>query len=115
MAEPTSAVAAAGFAASVSSVTLALLGVEYYALVWGLVGASMAMGRASGMTWGRAVVYATLSTLVGAATGHGALAILDSRNQTVLILFSLIGGAGAQELVARAVAAVARRIDKAGG
>ena len=115
MTDPTTSTAAAGLAASISGVTLALFGVEYYALLWALVGALLAMSAAASMSRGRAIVYVALSTLVGAALGHGALALLDTQNRALLILGSLAGGAGAQQIVSTLIAAVSRRIDKLGG
>lgn len=115
MTEPTTSAAAAGLAASLSGITLALLGVEYYALLWALVGALLAMSAAASMTRGRAIAYVALSTLVGAAFGHFAIAMLGAANRPLLIIFSLVGGAGAQQLVFTAIAAIASRIAKTGG
>lgn len=118
MPDPTSTTAvaatssAAAISAALSATTLALIGVEYFALLWGLIGALLAMGGAASMTRFRAIVYVALSTLVGAAIGHGVLAFMDSTSRPALILGSLIGGYGAQELIKRAMDAITKRIDK---
>ena len=68
MIEPTSQ-AAAAIAASISGITLALLGVDHYALVYGLVGSLFALFQAERMGRGKAVLFVLLSTLAGAAMG----------------------------------------------
>jgi hypothetical protein len=109
MAEPISPSAA--FVAAVSGVTLALLGVDYYALLWALVGAMLALGQASAMPRNRAILYVLLSTLLGAALGQGAVAFAGYDQRALLILASLLGGAGAQLLVAALLKAALRLID----
>lgn len=114
MTDPTTSAAAAGIAASISGVTLALIGVEWYALLWSFVGALLAMGEAASMGRLRAIVYVALTTLVGAALGHGLVAVLDLHSRAILILFSLAGGAGAQRIVSAAIKAVETRLGKLG-
>lgn len=114
MIEPTT-VTAAGVAAALSAITLALLGVDYYALLWGLVGAMLAMGQAAPMTRGRAIVYVVLSALAGAALGHALANFIGSVSRSVLIVGSLVGGAGAQIIIAALIRAVVTRVEKTGG
>lgn len=109
MAEPLSP--SATFVAAVSGVTLALLGVDYYALLWALVGAMLALGQAAAMPRGRAIVYVLMSTLIGAALGQGAVAWIGSEQRALLIIASLIGGAGAQLMVGAAIRAAVRLLD----
>ncbi|HSW19541.1 MAG TPA: hypothetical protein VLJ86_20140 [Ramlibacter sp.] len=100
MAEPASATMAAG-AAALSAVTLALFGVDYYSLLYALVGALMALGRAEQMGRARAIVYVLLSTLSGAVIGNVVTDYFQLRSRIVLIALCLVGG-----LVAQAVASV---------
>lgn len=115
MIEPTTSITAGSIAAALSGITLALLGVDYYALLWGLVGAVLALGQAAPMTRGRAVAYVVLSALVGAALGHALISFTGSISRPMLILGSLVGGAGAQIIIAALIKAVVTRVEKTGG
>jgi hypothetical protein len=113
LAEPLSV--AGALAAAASTITLALLGVDYYSLIWGMVGALLALYQAERMGRVRSVIYITLSTLVGAACGTGAMAAISSGSRPLLIVFSLVAGFGAQVIVTSLLRAGLRRIDKLGG
>ena len=113
MPEPASTTAAA-IAAAASGITLALLGVDYYSLLYGLIGALWAMSQAGAMTKVRAVVYVLMSTVVGAAIGSGGVALIGSSSRAVLILACLVAGAGAHLLVTAAVKAAVTRIESLG-
>lgn len=110
--EPTSTATASALAASISGLTLALLGVDYYALMWALVGALVAVTQAASMGRQRAFLFVVLSTMAGAALGGGVHDLMGGSGRPVLVLASLVGGFGAQALLGRAVAAVMRRIDR---
>lgn len=97
---PDPAITAGSIAAAVSTVTLAVLGVDYYSLLYGLVGALLALSQAGAMGRGRAIVYVSLSTLVGAVIGNFVVAYLDSKSRHILIFGCLIGGILAQVIVA---------------
>jgi surface polysaccharide O-acyltransferase-like enzyme len=114
MIDPTTSTLTA-WAATLSGVTLAVLGVDYYSLLYGLVGAMMAMHTAQVMTRLRAVLFVCLSTVVGAALGNGALAVAGSNNRALLIVGCIVCGASAQLLVSRLIAAAVARIDAMGG
>lgn len=114
MSEPTSA-AAAGIAASISGVTLALIGVEWYALLWSLIGALFVMGEAPSMGRARAVLYVVLTMLIGAALAHGLMAVAGLQNRAMLIGLSVVFGAGAQRVVSALIKAAEGRIGKIGG
>lgn len=114
MIEPTS-ITAASIAAALSGITLAMLGVDYYALLGGLVGAMLAMGQAAPMTRCRAVMYVVLSAVAGAIIGQGLTTLANSPARTVLVLCSLVAGAGAQALISALISAAIARIKKAGG
>jgi crotonobetainyl-CoA:carnitine CoA-transferase CaiB-like acyl-CoA transferase len=95
MPEPTSASLAA-FAAGLSAVTLALFGVDYYSLLYALIGALLALARSEQMGRGRAVVYVLLATFAGAVLGNLAAAQLASPSRFVAIGACLVGGIVAQ-------------------
>ena len=114
MHEPHTSSFAAAMAA-ISGYTVAALGVEWHALLWAFVGVMLANAPDASLSTVRATVYVALATLVGAAFGHGFIALLDSTKPALLILFSVIGGAGAKPLVFRAIEALGKRIDTLGG
>jgi hypothetical protein len=98
----------AALIAGLSSVLLTLFGVDYYALMWGLVGACLASTR-------RALIYVALSTLIGAALGTTAVEFFRTTHRAFLITGSLVGGAGAQVLVGALLQLALTRIKKMGG
>jgi len=114
MPEPTTALASA-IAATASTITLALFGVDYYSLLYGFVGALFSMSQAATMGRGRAIVYVVLSTLVGAAFGAAATELVGTASRAALFLGCVVGGAGAQLLVSALLKAALARIDKLGG
>jgi crotonobetainyl-CoA:carnitine CoA-transferase CaiB-like acyl-CoA transferase len=113
MIEPTSQ--AAAFAASLSAITLALLGVDHLSIIYGLVGALFALYEAERMERGRAMVFVVLSTLAGAAMGNGALALLGSGSKGVLLVSCIVCGYGTQALLARLLRRGLNQIDKDDG
>lgn len=112
MAEP---MTPAAFAAAASGITLAVFGVDYYSLLYGMVGAFIALGQAGQMGRSRAVVYVVLATLVGSAIGNAAVAFFGVSNRAFLILGCVVGGAGSQLLLSALVRAALARIDGIGG
>lgn len=115
MTEPTTAGVHA-ISLMLSAFFMAVLGVDYYSLIWGMVGALVAlfqteqpMGRV------RSVIYIALSTLCGAAIGSGVLSSISSESRALLILLSLVGGFGAQKIVTALLKAGIARIEKMGG
>lgn len=114
MPEPTSSTATA-IAAAASGVTLALFGVDYFSLLYGLVGAMVAVVNTAQMPWVKAVVFVVLSTLIGAVLGNAAVVVLGTTNRIMLILGCLIGGAGAFGLVAALIKIATGRLDRLSG
>lgn len=110
MTDPASSMTLGGLAGAISGATLALLGVDYYSLLWALVGAMLALGQSAAMTRGRAVVYVILSTLIGAALGSAAVVLAGQGHRALLILASVVAGAGAQLLVGAILQAALQRI-----
>lgn len=117
MPPPEPAVSAAhALALALSTVSLALLGVDYYSLVWGMIGAYVALFQGQ-RTMGRvqSVIFVALSTLVGAAVGTGVLSFFSSESRALLNLCSLVAGFGAQKVVTALLNAGLSRIAKIGG
>lgn len=113
MPEPTTFWAAV--AATLSTISLALFGVDYYSMLYGFVGALFALAQPESVGRLKAIVFVALSTLVGAAIGNAAVILAGTNSRGLLILGCLIGGAGAQLLVASAIKALSARIEKFGG
>jgi predicted aconitase with swiveling domain len=108
--EPTTLTAGA-IAAAVSAATMAFFGVDYYSLLYGLVGALLALPHVEQMGRGRAVAFVVLSTLAGAVIGNGFAAYVDSKSRPVLIMGCLVGGLVAQALAGQVLQRVPRLVD----
>lgn len=119
MPEPTTA-AAASLAATLSASTLALLGVDYHALIWGLAGSLFALSQIdqpSGKPRTRtgAVALVVVSTLAGAALG-GALASLIGEGKTHwLVASAFLVAAGGTVVVGEGVQSLVAVLRKLGG
>ena len=99
-----------------SGVAMSLLGVDYYSLIWAMVGALWAlflnterMGRV------RSVIYVSLSTCIGAAVGTAGVSLLTSESRALLIVLSMVVGFGAHRVMSALLASTLQRIDKLGG
>jgi VanZ family protein len=111
MTEPTTA---ATLAAAASGITLALLGVDYYSLLGGLLGAMLAVSQTDATTtrW-KSIGSVVLTCLIGSILGSAAVALLGGHtSRAVLVAVSLVCAAGAQRLVARLLALLETKIDK---
>jgi hypothetical protein len=97
MTEP---IAAASVAATLSGVTMSVLGVPGHAVIWGFIGALATISQMERMPWYKAFMFGVLSTLMGAAFGTFGAEALDLKGKAALILGSLIGGAGAFAIIA---------------
>lgn len=100
--------------ANVSAILLALLGVDYYAMLWAFTGALVALTQTN-IGRGRALVYVLLSTLVGSVLGSAAIAFLGSQNRVFLALLSLVAGVGWQTFIALLLRAVEGRLKQLTG
>lgn len=98
-------------AASASGITLALLGVDYYSLLYGMVGALFALHEAEPMPRTRAVLFVVLSTLAGAALGNGVLAVAGTNSRALLLVGCIVCGFGTQAILARLLRVLVGRID----
>lgn len=88
------------FVVAANGTLLALLGVDYYAMLWAFVGALLVVTQTQKMGRGRAVVYVAVSTLVGAVLGSAAGSFLGAQSRAVNALLALLGGVGWQGIVA---------------
>lgn len=113
MTEPTTTTAV--LTVGLSTTTLALFGVEYFALLWAFIGALFALMQSQAMGRWRAVFFVAISTLIGAALGSGFVDVVQTTSRPILILAVLIGGAGAQTLIGSILKAAQTRIDGIGG
>lgn len=113
MAEPATTTAAS-MAAAASGVTMALLGVDYHSVLYGLIGALIAVSQSQHTSRRRAVVSVVLSTVTGAVLGTAVVQALGLEGRASLLLGCIVGGAGAQALVLGLVRAVGSRIERLG-
>lgn len=97
-------------AASVSAVTMALLGVDHLSIIYGLVGALFAMFEAERMGRWRAIFYVVLSTVAGAAMGNS-LAGLVTGDRFVLFVGCIVCGFGTHAILSRLLRRGLRIID----
>lgn len=102
---PEGSAALAAMAAAASAVSLALFGVDYYSLLYALIGALMALARSDQMSRGRAVLYVLLSTFAGAVIGNVVASYWEHPTRIALIALCLVGG-----LIAQVVATVILRV-----
>ena len=87
--------------ATLSAITLALLGVDYHSVLYGLVGALFALYEAERMTRVRAFFFVILSTLGGAILGNALLSAVGASNKFVLLAGCIVCGFGALAILAR--------------
>ncbi len=90
---------AAVLAASFSSLSLALFGVDYYALVWGFVGAMFALYNGPDLARKPAIAFVTMSTFAGAAIGSMVVLSLGIDHRIILVFCSLVGGVCSQLII----------------
>jgi uncharacterized membrane protein len=102
-------------AALLSTLTMALLGLDHISVVWGFVGALFALYQSERMGRWRAICFVVLSTLGGAALGNGLLAaagVQQPAGRLLLYMFCLVCGFGAQVIVARLLRRGLRAVDE---
>jgi hypothetical protein len=113
MAEPATTTAAS-IAAAASGITMALLGVDYHSLLYGLIGALIAVSQAKHTGRWRAVLSVVLSTVTGAVLGTATAEVLGLSGKAALLLGCIVGGAGAQALVMGLVRLAEARVSNLG-
>lgn len=107
---------AAKTAAGISSLTLALLGVSHYALIWGFVGALAALYQHRERLGPlRAICFVVLSTFCGAAMATWSISYLAVETRPVLIGLSLVAGFGAQIILTAILKGLLHRVRQLGG
>lgn len=97
--------------AAVSAISMALFGVDYYSLLWGLVGALLAVMLSEPMTRARAVVYTFLATLTGAVIGNVIAVRFGPMPKVVLSALCILGGLAALAIAAGLLKAAPRLTD----
>lgn len=105
----------AALIAAISSFLLAMFGVDYYALLWASIGAATTLLYSKPSRKARAGIATTvLSGLIGAALGS----LMNEHvvtTRSFLLVASLVGGAGAQPLVAALVQRAVLWINRSAG
>ncbi len=115
MTDPTStASGAVAVGAWLSAAVLALLGVEYFALVWGIGGAVFALTLTKPESRKAAIVSVVTSALAGAALAS-MLANLSGGGKSALIAIAFITAAGAKPIVSKGIETLENVIGKLGG
>lgn len=104
---------AASTAAWLSAFSLALLGVDYYSIVWGMGGALVMLAWGPSIGRWRAILTVWASTLTAAALAH-VLADMAGGDRKFLIASAFLLGIGAQPLTKAAVEAVTARMRRWG-
>jgi len=110
--------AAQAAGASITALSIALIGVPYIALLWGFIGAAVALVLTGPETPKGAMLSVLAAGLVGAAGGHAAAEYVTGHAQvggSVLVITSLLIGAGAKPILGAAIAAVIVAIGRFGG
>ncbi len=97
---------AAVVAATLSSFSLALFGVDYYALLWGFFGAMYALFNGPELTRLPAISFVAMSTFAGAAIGSMVVLALEIEHRVVLIFISMVGGVCSQMIINEAAKSV---------
>lgn len=96
---------------SLSATLLALLGVDYYSLLWAIVGSVGALLYSAPTSKGRAVFSVCLSALMGAALGT-AVAENLAGSRSVLIVASIVCSTGPQLLINALLSRLVSAINK---
>lgn len=99
---------------ALSSFLFAVLGVDYYAMLWATIGAVTTLLWSSPTRKIEGAITMLVSALIGAALGSFVNdQVLHSRS--FLLVTSLVGGAGAQPLVKSLVSGAVTWLDRKAG
>lgn len=113
MNDSTAASAVQATFAGISSVTMALFGLQYLALLWAFIGAIAILVFTVPENKGRTLVTIAFSGLIGAAAGTAAARFIggaEAAQHAACLLF----GAGAKPILSTAIEALQARIRRAG-
>lgn len=101
------------FVSTVSGMLLALLGVDYYSLLWAVVGSVGALLYSAPTSRSRAAFSVFISTLMGAALGT-AVAEHVGGSRSVLIVMSIVCATGPQLLINALLSRIVKTINRDG-
>lgn len=87
----------------ISSGLSAILGLNYYALVWAFFGALIPLTQSRRFDGLTAIAYVLFSTMLGALIGTLAADLLGVTQRSAICLMAVVGGASWQSLIAIAI------------
>lgn len=103
--------------ASLTALTLAVVGLPHLALMWGFIGAAVGIVLTPLESKQRALLTVLASGVVGAAGGSAAADYIAGQAViagSVLVLASLVIGAGAKPLLTKGIERIGALLDRAG-
>lgn len=101
------------FVSSLSATLLAVLGVDYYSLLWAVVGSVGALLYTAPTTRSRAAFTVAVSTLMGAALGTFVAERMGG-SRSVLIVFAIVCATGPQLLINALLSRLVTTINREG-
>lgn len=101
--------------AGISTYTMALFGIDYYSLVYALLGAMLLLSSHKKTTKLRAVGFVLLSAVTGAAMGTALIEYVGTTSKSALFVAAMVCGGGALWLLKTMLDALTNRIKQAGG
>jgi hypothetical protein len=110
MIEPTTQTATA-VAATLSGITMAMLGVDHLSVIYGFVGAMFAVFEVERLGRAKAVLLVVLSTVGGAAMGNGLVELIGPDRKAVIFLGCIACGFGVQAILSAIVSRMVRSIE----
>jgi hypothetical protein len=108
---PETSAATGALVAALSSMLLAIFGVDYYSMLWALIGAMIAVTLVEKMSRGRAIIYVLLSMMAGAILGNVVGLQFAHAPKMLLNGLCLVGGLASQAVAAGLLAAAPRLTD----
>jgi hypothetical protein len=114
--DPATSTGAVAIAASLSAISIALIGVDYYAVVWGMLGALVRLAFDDKPTnTVKSAIAVAASTVAASATAHGLAEMASTPgSRGALVSSAFFIGFGAQLFLQSAVEAAAKRLQKFG-
>jgi uncharacterized membrane protein YfcA len=94
---------------------MAVFGLDYYSLVYALVGTILLLSSRQKTTRLRALIYVALSTIAGAALGTYLVGHFDAESKPALFVVCMVCGGGAQLVFTTMVDVLNTQIKRMGG